>query len=219
LSVPPRLVIFDCDGVLVDSETISNRVLARMLREQGLELTTEQARARYQGLLLADIAAHVEGDLGRSLPDDWGERFEAERERAFRAELREVPHAREAVEGVRAAGASVCVASQGRLRKTTLSLELTGLRELFADDALFSAEAVARGKPYPDLFLHAAEALGVPAASAAVVEDSPSGVRAAGAAGMRALGYTADSDAGALAQAGAELIDSMALVPARLGLA
>jgi len=215
---PPSLVIFDCDGVLVDSERISNRVLAANLSSLGMSISTAESRARYQGLLLADIAARASAELGRELPEDWAERYERERDVAFESELAIVPGARAAVEGVLAAGAHACVASQGRLAKTHLTLGLTGLRELFAEDALFSAESVPRGKPFPDLFLHAAASMGFAAHDTAVVEDSASGVKAARAAEMRVLGYSADSDARALGDAGAELIDSMLEVPRRLGL-
>jgi HAD superfamily hydrolase (TIGR01509 family) len=212
-------VIFDCDGVLVDSEPISNRVLARLLSEQGLTLTTEQSRARYQGRLLADIVADAGERLGRALPVDFAETYERERDEAFRAELAPVADAREAVLAVIAAGIRVCVASQGRRAKSELTLTLTGLRELFGASDVFSAEQVERGKPHPDLFLHAAVTMGAEPARCAVVEDTPSGIAAAHAAGMRALGLAADGDERALRDAGAEIVHSMAEVPALLGLA
>jgi HAD superfamily hydrolase (TIGR01509 family) len=214
----PQLVIFDCDGVLVDSEAISNQVLARMLTEQGLPTTLSEARREYQGLLLRDVVAHAQQMLGRQLPDGWAEAYERERDTAFREQLKPVPNAAEAVERVRAAGVSVCVASQGRLAKTRLSLGLTGLAAQFEDGALFSAESVARGKPHPDLFLHAAERMGASPAATVVVEDTQSGVTAAVSAGMRVLGHAADSDEAALRAAGAEIIWSMSEVPGRLGL-
>lgn len=214
----PALVIFDCDGVLVDSEPISNRVLAEMLAEEGLKVTPEQARRDYQGLLLREVVAHAQQALGRTLPAGWTERYERRRDAAFAAELRAVPHAREAVRAVRAAGIGACVASQGRLRKTRFSLSTTGLLELFAEEELFSAEALARGKPHPDLFLHAAAAMGAHPQRCVVVEDTPSGVAAGVAAGMRVLGYGADGDGAALRAEGAEIVASMADVPARLGL-
>ncbi|MGH2904498.1 MAG: HAD family hydrolase, partial [Solirubrobacteraceae bacterium] len=110
------------------------------------------------------------------------------------------------------------VASQGKLEKTRLSLGLTGLRDLFRDTALFSAYSVPRGKPHPDLFLHAAEVMKAEPSRCAVVEDTPSGVTAAVSAGMRAIGYAADSDELALRQAGAEILQSMEDLPALLGL-
>lgn len=106
-----ELVIFDCDGVLVDSEVISNRVLATMLTEQGLPTTLPQARREYQGLLLADVVARAEDRLGCSLPVDWLACYEAERSDAFRRELEPVAGAAEAIECLRAAGLHVCVAS------------------------------------------------------------------------------------------------------------
>jgi HAD superfamily hydrolase (TIGR01509 family) len=212
------LVIFDCDGVLVDSESISNGVLAEMLSAEGLPTTLAQARRDYQGLLLAEVRTRAQEQLGRQLPEDWLGRYEQRRAAVFRAELQPVPGAAQAVRAVDAAGLAACVASQGKLAKTKLSLELTGLRELFADGQLFSAESVPRGKPHPDLFLHAAEAMGVEPARSVVVEDTPSGVTAAVAAGMRAIGYAADSDERALAGAGAEIIHSLRELPRRLGL-
>jgi HAD superfamily hydrolase (TIGR01509 family) len=218
MSAPRRLVIFDCDGVLVDSERISNAVLAEMLADEGLELTLEQARARFQGRLLADVAALAGEELGRPLPEGWIGEYERHRERAFRAELAPVPGAAELVEAVRRAGLAVCVASQGSLAKTALSLSLTGLDGLFEPAARFSAAQVARGKPAPDLFLFAARSIGCEPRACAVVEDTPSGVTAAVRAGMDAYGYAADSDARALREAGARVVVALAqLEPLLLG--
>ena len=204
-----QLVIFDCDGVLVDSEVISNEVLARALTEQGLPTTLAQARRDYQGLLLAEIDSRAAAKLGRPLTQDWLERYERDRAAVFRRELRAVPGVAEAVRRIKAAGVAVCVASQGKLEKTRLSLKLTKLDHLFPDEALFSAYSVPRGKPHPDLFLHAAASMAVEPARCAVVEDTPSGVTAAVSAGMRVLGYAADSDEVALRQAGAEVFGAM----------
>jgi HAD superfamily hydrolase (TIGR01509 family) len=214
----PQLVIFDCDGVLVDSEVISSTVLARTLTSYGLPTTLTDARRDYEGLLLRDIDARARAKLGRALPEDWIERFQAERAEVFRRELEPVSGAGEAVERVVAAGVPVCVASQGMIEKTRLSLALTGLDRLFAEDVLFSAWSVERGKPFPDLFLHAAATIGVEPGRCAVVEDSVSGATAAVAAGMRAIGYAAHGDGAELRQAGAEVVGSMRAVPAVLGL-
>jgi HAD superfamily hydrolase (TIGR01509 family) len=213
-----RLVIFDCDGVLVDSETISNDVLARLLSEEGLLTTLTQARRDYQGLLLSEVVHGAEAKLGHPLPAGWLDRYEHERTEEFRRELAPVPGAAALVADVLAAGVGVCVASQGKLEKTRLSLELTGLRGLFDERALFSAESAPRGKPHPDLFLNAARTMGAEPAACAVVEDTPSGVTAAVAAGMRAIGYAADSDEAALRAAGAEIVHSLDEVPGLLGL-
>jgi HAD superfamily hydrolase (TIGR01509 family) len=214
----PELVIFDCDGVLVDSEPISNGVLAAMLTEQGLPTTLPQARREYQGLTLAQVLAGARERLGRELPAGWLDEYQQRRAEEFRRGLRRVAGAEQAVRAVAAAGVKVCVASQGRLEKSRLTLGLTGLDRLFAADAVFSAEQVPRAKPHPDLFLHAATAMGARPERTAVVEDTPLGVAAARAAGMLAIGLTADSDEPALLREGAICVGSMAAVPAALGL-
>jgi HAD superfamily hydrolase (TIGR01509 family) len=213
-----QLVIFDCDGVLVDSEVISNEVLARALTAEGLPTTLAQSRRDYQGLLLAEIDSRAQAKLGRPLTHDWIERYERDRTTAFRRELRAVPGVAEAVRHIQAAGVAVCVASQGKLEKTRLSLKLTKLDHLFPDEAMFSAYSVPRGKPHPDLFLHAAQTMAAEPARCAVVEDTPSGVTAAVAAGMLVLGYAADSDAAALRAAGAEVFEAMDELSSLLGL-
>lgn len=211
-------MIFDCDGVLVDSESIACGMLAQMLAEQGLMLSVRQARETFQGLRLDGVLAEAERRLGRSLPGDWLASYERRRSEVFRRELKPVAGAAQAVQAVLDAGIRVCVASQGKVEKTKLSLQLTGLTDLFSPDALFSAHTVAHGKPAPDLFLHAAASMGVAPARCVVLEDSPSGVIAAVRAGMRALALSADSDAAALRAAGAETIDSLQELPARLGI-
>jgi beta-phosphoglucomutase-like phosphatase (HAD superfamily) len=152
------LVIFDCDGVLVDSEGISNDVLAAALRRVGLAISAQEAHDRYRGMFLSEIRADAERRLGAALPPGFVPTFERDREEAFRASLEAVPGAAYAVREVRALGFDVCVASQGKLSKTELTLRLTGLRDLFGPDALFSSHTVGRGKPAPDLFLLAAAA-------------------------------------------------------------
>jgi HAD superfamily hydrolase (TIGR01509 family) len=213
-----ELVIFDCDGVLVDSESISNGVLARLLTAEGLPTTLAEARRDYQGLMFGEVIQRAEAKLGRPLPERWLARYERERSTAFREQLKPVAGAAEAVRLLSAAGVAVCVASQGKLEKTRLTLGLTGLRDLFATGALFSAESVPRGKPHPDLFLHAASVMGATPARTVVVEDTPSGVTAAVSAGMRALGYAADSDERALRDAGAETFHALDELPSLLAL-
>jgi HAD superfamily hydrolase (TIGR01509 family) len=218
---PPmhELVIFDCDGVLVDSEVISNEVLARMLTREGVPTTLAEARRACQGRLLTDVRDRAQARLGRAFPPGWVAEYEDERDEAFRRELTPVEGAAEAVQRVKAAGLGVCVASQGRLTKTRLTLGITGLRELFPPYALFSAYDVARPKPDPALFQHAAATMNVSPSACAVIEDSPSGILAAVGAGMRAIGYAADSDERALRNAGAtEIIRSLDGLPKLLGL-
>jgi beta-phosphoglucomutase-like phosphatase (HAD superfamily) len=213
-----ELVIFDADGVLVDSEVISNRVLARLLTGAGLPMTLAETRRDYQGLLLDEITTVTERKFGHRLPDGFLDRFEAARAEEFRRELKPVPGAAEAVRRVQVAGVRVSVASQGKLEKTRMTLALTGLDRLIPPDAVFSAYSVQRGKPHPDIFLHAAELMGVEPRACVVVEDTASGVTAAVAAGMRVLGYAADSDEAALKRAGAEILHSLDELPALVGL-
>jgi beta-phosphoglucomutase-like phosphatase (HAD superfamily) len=205
------LVVFDCDGVLVDSEPISNGVLAQMLGEQGLPTSLPQARREYQGLLLAEVQAKAEARLGRALPEGWLGEYERRRALQFAAGLRAVEGAAELVGRCLSAGLSVCVASQGSLEKTAHSLTLTGLGHLFPPAARFSAGQVPRGKPHPDLFLLAARTMGIEASHAVVIEDTPSGVSAGARAGMRVIGYAGDADAAVLRAAGAgATIESLA---------
>lgn len=211
-----ELVIFDCDGVLVDSEVISNSVLARALTAEGLPTTLAQARREYQGLLLSEVVQQAQQSLGRALADNWVERFERDRAEAFHRELESVPGAARTVQRVKDAGIPVCVASQGSLQKTRMTLGLTGLRSLFSASALFSGQLVPRGKPHPDLFLHVASTMGAKPSRCVVVEDTVSGVTAAVAAGMRAIGYAADSDETALRHAGAEILHTLVGLPEML---
>jgi HAD superfamily hydrolase (TIGR01509 family) len=210
------LVIFDCDGVLVDSERISNAVLARALRGVGLQVSAEEAHDRYRGMFLSEIRADAERRLGAPLPDDFVEAFEREREEAFRAALEPVPGAAEAVRAVRAMGYEVCVASQGKLSKTELTLGLTGLRDLFGPNALFSSHSVGRGKPAPDLFLHAAASMGCEPERCVVVEDTMIGVEAARAAAMRVIAYAPDGAAPGFRAAGVETVAALTDLPAVL---
>jgi len=196
------LVIFDCDGVLVDSETIGNRVLAATLTRCGLPTTSEQALEFYKGRLLRDVTALAEERFGGPLPAGWIEEFEAARVTAFDSELKAIDGAREAVEAVKAAGIDVCVGTQGKRFKTEQTLGITGLRGLFDDDAVFTSYEVERGKPFPDLFLHAAESRGKDPARTAVVEDTVLGVTAGVAAGMTVFGYAHETPAEAIEEAG-----------------
>jgi HAD superfamily hydrolase (TIGR01509 family) len=202
-------VIFDCDGVLVDSEPLSTTVLAAALSAVGLPTSPGQAHDEYRGMLLKDIAERVEDRLGAPLPAGFWQRFERARAAAFETWLRPVPGARQAVHIVKAAGMRVCVASQGKPEKTELTLGLTGLRELFGEHALFSAYSVPRGKPHPDLFLHAADMMGAVAEDCVVVEDTTIGARAAVAAGMSVIGLARHEDPGPLRDLGATTIRSL----------
>ncbi len=213
----PALVIFDCDGVLVDSEAIANRIMAETITATGIPITYEECRARFVGGTLQRVMDTVEEWLGRPLPAGWKEDFEARRNAAFREELQPVPGVAAAVEALRAAGIPICVASSGTFEKMNLTLGLTGLKDYF-DGNIFSAASVTRGKPAPDLFLYAAERMGQLPETCTVVEDSLLGVTAGVAAGMRVLAYAADGDADALKAAGGQPFADMAELPGLLGL-
>lgn len=215
----PTLVIFDCDGVLVDSEAIANATLAAALSEWGMAISAAEARARWIGRSMKTVGEEVRATLGDRLPAGWLEEVEARDFAIFREKLKAVPGARAAVEAVRASGIASCVASSGSLEKMAVTLRVTGLLPLF-EGRVFSSRQVTRGKPFPDLFLFAAGRMGVAPVDALVVEDSPAGVTGAVAAGMRVFGYAGDplTDAGALAAAGASVFRDMADLPGLLGL-
>lgn len=192
---PAGLVIFDCDGVLVDSEGISMRELHRALAREGGTLDAAEVHEQFVGIAMADIARKAAEHLGRPLPDGFIERFVAERAAAFERELEPVPGAADAIASVRELGWETCVASGGRLEKMAQTLRVTGLDGCFDPERIFSATMVPRGKPAPDLFLHAAGVCGFPSETCVVVEDSVAGVTGARAAAMRTLGYTAGDPA------------------------
>jgi len=178
-----------------------------------------EAIATYKGRLLSDVVELAESRLGSPLPEGFVAEYERKRTLEFDRRLRAIDGAADTVERVRAAGIEVCVASQGKLEKTELTLSLTGLRPLFGTDALFSAYSVARGKPHPDLFLFAARTMGASPARCTVVEDTELGVRAAVAAGISVFAYVADADEAALRAAGATgVLQRLSELPAALGI-
>jgi HAD superfamily hydrolase (TIGR01509 family) len=207
--VPTRLVIFDCDGVLVDSDRISLRIQAERITALGLPTTYEDCVRDYLGLGMPATLRLLAERLGRPLPDGWAEGLDAEVREAFRRELRPVAGVAAALDAI---DLPTCVASSGSQEKMRLTLGLTGLRERFAG-RIFSGDEVERGKPAPDLFLHAAERIGAAPGDCVVVEDSPFGAAAARAAGMRALGYAAESDGASLAAEGATVFTTMKDLP------
>jgi HAD superfamily hydrolase (TIGR01509 family) len=214
---PAVLAIFDCDGVLVDSEATSNRVLAAAITTAGLAIDASEVGHRFEAMRLADIQAQVEEAVGRPLGEQWLVDFERRREAAFREGMDAIDGVEAVLAGLRVAEIPICVASQARREKTELTLGLTGLRDYFDDSALFSSTMVERGKPHPDLFLHAAAAMGVEPARSVVIEDAVPGVQAALAAGMPALGYAPPGSDDRLARAGARVFSSMAELPELLG--
>ena len=214
--MPPfDLVIFDNDGVLVDSEPIANRVLAEQLTSYGLAVDWHDCVERYLGSTLERVRALVEADLGRPIPADFEARYRDTVYPRLGAEVEAVPGVELVLDQLRADGVDVCVASSGLHVRIRLTLARAGLLERFGD-RLFSAEDVGVGKPEPDLFLHAAATLGVDPSRCAVVEDAPAGVQAANAAGMTAFGYAALTPAHLLAGAEGGIFTEMSELGARL---
>ncbi|MFI7104450.1 HAD family hydrolase [Streptomyces sp. NPDC050161] len=195
------LVIFDNDGVLVDSEPIANRILADYLTELGHPTTYEDSVRDYMGAAVHRIHDTVLERSGERLPAGFDEDFHARVFEAFRRQLEPVRGVTAVLDELVAEGMAHCVGSSGSHERIRVALHRTGLFERFGDGRIFSAEDVGRGKPAPDLFLHAAREMGVPPERCAVVEDSPLGVQAARAAGMDVYGFTAMTPAGRMGDA------------------
>jgi HAD superfamily hydrolase (TIGR01509 family) len=195
------LVIFDNDGVLVDSEPISNRHLAAYLTELGHPTSYEDSIRDYMGSAMHRIHDLVLERTGRPLPEDFDDVFHARVFAAFELELQPVAGIAGVLEKLAADGVPYCVASSGSHERIRVGHRATGLDRWFADERIFSSQDVGRGKPAPDLFLYAAERMGVEPGRCVVVEDSPLGVQAAVAAGMDVYGFTAMTPAARLARA------------------
>ena len=210
------MVIFDCDGVLVDSERLTVVVEARMLTEMGWPITVDEVVRRFVGGSSAAMLAEIEAHLGAELTAEFDKRSGDEIADAFRRELRAIDGVRELVEALHANDVPTCVASSGSHPKMELTLGLTGLRTLF-EGRIYSGSEVERGKPWPDLFLHAARSMGARPEQCVVIEDSINGARAAIAAGMTCYGFagglTTRRD---LAGVGAIVFDTMAELQAIL---
>jgi HAD superfamily hydrolase (TIGR01509 family) len=210
---PLGLVIFDCDGVLVDSELITNRVFAAMLNELGLPVTVEYLLDNFVGRSMQHCWEAIAGMLGKEVPLQFRQEFQVRTTAALEAEV-------QAVRGVEAVLDALevpyCVASSGNHAKMAATLGATGLLPRFRD-RIFSATEVARGKPAPDIFLYAAERCGVSPSACAVIEDSPAGVTAGVAAGMTVYAYCAFTPEQRLREAGAHrTFNDMAALPGLL---
>lgn len=178
-------VIFDCDGTLVDTESIENTVLVEYAREFGLSLTFEEAVRRFAGVKMSVCVEMIEAEIGRALPDDFVSVFRRRSRAEFEAGLKPIDGVTDVLNELQL---PYCVASNGPLEKLELTLGLTGLKRFFAD-RVFSAYEIDSWKPAPDLFLHAAGALGVAPVRCAVVEDSLPGIQAGLAAGMQVIAF------------------------------
>jgi HAD superfamily hydrolase (TIGR01509 family) len=210
------LVIFDCDGVLVDSEVISCRAHAETLTRHGYPITAEQVFHRFLGRSTRQANMEVEAELGRALPDDFHLQLQDELFRSFEADLEAVPHIHAALDEINQA---ICVASSGSHQRMHVTLGRSRLYDRFAPN-IFSASQVTNGKPAPDLFLFAAEQMHVSPERCVVIEDSVPGITGARAAGMTVLGFHGGSHcqpghAEVLRAAGAAMIfDDMRQLPA-----
>jgi HAD superfamily hydrolase (TIGR01509 family) len=206
---PAELIIFDCDGVLVDSEPLAAAALAAELADVGIATTAQECLDTYTGLSLESVMAGIEARWARTLPSDFRERLKQRDYAAFRRHLRPIAGVETLLTALET---PKCVASSGSQEKLAVTLGATGLMRYFAPN-VFSAEQVAHGKPAPDLFLYAARRMGTPAERCIVVEDSIAGVTAARAAGMDVIGYAGGSHANhgyadGLRDVGAEVVVS-----------
>jgi HAD superfamily hydrolase (TIGR01509 family) len=209
------LVIFDCDGVLVDSEALACVVHADVLTQHGYAITAEQVHARFLGRSAREARLEVESELGFALPEAYTAQLKATIDRVFGEQLVPLPHIADTLTKL---SQRICVASSGTPTRIRSSLGTVGLLERF-DPHLFSAMQVERGKPAPDLFLFAAAQMNTPPSRCIVVEDSVPGVTAARAADMTVIGFTGGShcrpgDSEQLRGAGAfTVIDDMRALP------
>ena len=212
------LIIFDCDGVLVDSEVIANRVMAALLSQHGYPVTAAECQDRFVGHTILGVIDMV-AEAGVTLPDDFEDQLIARDHAAFAKDLQPVAGVQVTLE--RLHDRPKCVASSGRMEKIRNSLTTTGLLK-YLDPHLFSARNVAQPKPAPDIFFHAASRINTDPSQCTVIEDTPVGVEGAKRAGMRVFGFIGAShrvpdDAGMLRAAGADMIfDDMTQLPQML---
>ncbi len=205
------LVIFDCDGVLVDSELITNRIFAQMLNEEGLALSLDDMFERFVGRSMGQCLEIVAQLLGRPVQRRFVDDFDERCAIALKSELKAVPDIELVLASV---GIPFCVASSGTHEKMQTTLGITGLLPQFRGK-MYSVTEVARSKPFPDVFLHAASRQHVAPSACAVIEDTPTGVRAGVAAGMTVFGYCALTPRQSLLEAGAHhMFDRMRDLPA-----
>ncbi|MGW1279588.1 HAD family hydrolase [Streptomyces tsukubensis] len=211
------LIIFDNDGVLVDSEPVANAILAGYLTELGHPTTYEDSLRDYMGAAVHRVHDLVRERTGQRLPPEFDETLHERTFAAFERELETVDGVTDVLGALSAAQVPYCLASSGTHQRIRVGHRKTGLDLWFPEEIVFSAQDVGRGKPAPDLFLHAAERMGITPERCAVVEDSVLGVRAAGAAGMDVYAFTAMTPAAVL-QGATGYFASMKELPELLGL-
>jgi HAD superfamily hydrolase (TIGR01509 family) len=197
-----KCIIFDCDGVLVDSEPIANRILLSMAKEHGYEMQLEQAIKNFSGRALKDCIQQIEASVHMKMPESFEHEFRQRTFEAFRTELQPVKGAREFIDTLTIA---YCVASSGPIEKIRLNLTLTGLIEKF-ENKIYSSYQINSWKPDPDIFLFAAQQMGFPVNECLVVEDSKAGVIAAIRGGFNVFGFANEYNTQELLSEGATVI-------------
>lgn len=216
--LPPKLVIFDCDGVLVDTERVTNDVLAASLSRHGPSLTTEECLARFVGGTMASVGEKARSE-GYDLYDTWVDELYAEMFERLRQGVDTVPGVLDVLDQLDEAGVSYCVGSNGPMAKMEITLSPSALWQRMAG-RIFSPHVIGmqHAKPAAGLYLHAAKAMGVTPDEAVVIEDSFSGASGAKAAGIRCFGYCASTSQERLVEAGATPFDDMRALPGLLNL-
>ncbi|MDD7909549.1 HAD family phosphatase [Pseudovibrio exalbescens] len=215
----PKLIIFDCDGILVDTEKVANEVLSGFIARAGLTITPDECHLRFTGRTLDTIRSLLIEEEGLDLEEDWADQVRAADLEAFQSGIEAIPGIKDVVEQVRASGIPYCVGSSGKYEKMNMTLASAGLLDYFKD-VLYSAQDVPHGKPSPDIFLYAAKGMKVDPKDCIVIEDSLPGLQAARDAGMAAFGYVADplSNPEKVRALGATPFERMEDLPALLGL-
>jgi len=215
--MPPELVIFDCDGVLVDTERLTNRNLAEMITDLGFPISGPECQRRFMGRTLENVRAMVEEMIGRALPADWLDQVREKDLKSFEAGVPAVPGIETVLDDLDRRGVPYCVGSSGKYAKMNATLGSSGLLPRVSG-RLFSAQDCEKGKPAPDVFLLAAKTMGFDPGACVVIEDSLPGVRAAKAAGMAVFAYAGDPtcDRDAMQAEGAQLFDRMEDLPGLL---
>ena len=209
-----KLIIFDCDGVLVDSEPLSNRTIAGQMQELGIAMTEKEAIKLFAGGSLKNVTNYVKEATGKEAPADMEEVYRIRSYELFREELQPVPGIRALLEKL---PNKRCVASNGPIEKMKLNLQLTSLTHFFGQN-IFSAYEIGHWKPDPRLFLHAAKTMGFEPGNCVVIEDSDHGIHAAKAAGMQVYGFAGRTPREKLESAGAEVFEEMEQLVEILGL-
>jgi len=207
MSNKPQLIIFDCDGVLVDSEPLSNQIIAEEITKLGYPMTTMEAFNVFAGGSLENVTTFIKEKIGGTVPDNLEAVYRKRSYELFEKKLVAVAGIEDAL---KALTIPRCVGSNGPLDKIKFNLGLTNLSTYFNEQHLFSAYDVNRWKPDPFLYLYAAKEMGVAPEHCVVVEDSVHGAQAGVAAGMRVLGYSPHNDGAKLKDVGAHVFDSMA---------